>query len=152
MRAGLPIALMAASFLPKVGEVAQRHPNLKLILDHAARNVAGVILVHQRDRLRLQDALAVDAAAVLDGTGSSSLSSPRSTSCIAATEAIAFVMEAMRKTVSVVIVAAPASSAAILGDVEGLPISARRASTGWRLALPSTCGPRSSARRGSPSP
>ena len=36
-RAGLPIALMAASFLPKVAEVAQRHPNLKLILDHLGR-------------------------------------------------------------------------------------------------------------------
>ena len=29
--------MMAANFLPKVGEVAQRHPNLKLILDHLAR-------------------------------------------------------------------------------------------------------------------
>jgi len=36
-RAGLPIALMAANFLPKVAEVARRHPNLKLILDHLGR-------------------------------------------------------------------------------------------------------------------
>ncbi len=36
-RAGLPIAMMAANFLPKVGEIARRHPNLKLILDHLAR-------------------------------------------------------------------------------------------------------------------
>ena len=36
-RAGLPIALMAARFLPKVAEVAERHPNLKLILDHLGR-------------------------------------------------------------------------------------------------------------------
>jgi predicted TIM-barrel fold metal-dependent hydrolase len=36
-RAGLPIAMMAASFLPKVAEVAQRHPNLRLILDHLGR-------------------------------------------------------------------------------------------------------------------
>src|SRR5213075_765827 len=36
-RAGLPIAMMAATFLPKVAEVAQRHPNLKLILDHLGR-------------------------------------------------------------------------------------------------------------------
>ena len=36
-RAGLPIAMMAANFLPKVGEVARRHPNLKLILDHLGR-------------------------------------------------------------------------------------------------------------------
>ena len=36
-RAGLPIALMAANFLPTVGEVAQRYPGLKLILDHLGR-------------------------------------------------------------------------------------------------------------------
>jgi len=36
-RAGLPIALMAANFVPKVGELAQRHPNLKLIFDHLGR-------------------------------------------------------------------------------------------------------------------
>ena len=29
--------MMAANFLPKVAEVAQRHPNLKLILDHLGR-------------------------------------------------------------------------------------------------------------------
>jgi len=40
-RAGLPIALMAAGFLPKVEEVAQRHPNLKLILDHLGRPSGG---------------------------------------------------------------------------------------------------------------
>ena len=40
-RAGLPIALMAAGFLPKVAEVAQRHPNLKLILDHLGRPSGG---------------------------------------------------------------------------------------------------------------
>ena len=38
-RAGLPIAMMAANFLPKVAEVAQRHPNLKLILDHLGRPI-----------------------------------------------------------------------------------------------------------------
>jgi hypothetical protein len=36
-RAGLPIAMMAANFLPKVAEVAQRHPTLKLILDRLGR-------------------------------------------------------------------------------------------------------------------
>src|SRR5499425_301125 len=36
-RAGLPIAMMAANFLPKVAEIAQRHPRLKLILDHLGR-------------------------------------------------------------------------------------------------------------------
>ena len=40
-RAGLPIALMAAGFLPKVEEVARRHPNLKLILDHLGRPSGG---------------------------------------------------------------------------------------------------------------
>ena len=36
-RAGLPVALLAAGFLPKVAEVAERHPRLKLIIDHLGR-------------------------------------------------------------------------------------------------------------------
>jgi predicted TIM-barrel fold metal-dependent hydrolase len=36
-RAGIPVALLAAGFLPKVGEVARRHPGLKLIIDHLGR-------------------------------------------------------------------------------------------------------------------
>lgn len=36
-RAGLPVALLAANFLPKVGEIAERHPRLKLIIDHLGR-------------------------------------------------------------------------------------------------------------------
>jgi len=36
-RAGLPVALLAAGFLPKVADVAQRHPRLKLIIDHLGR-------------------------------------------------------------------------------------------------------------------
>ena len=35
-RAGLPVALAAASFLPLVGQIAERHPGLKLIVDHMA--------------------------------------------------------------------------------------------------------------------
>ncbi len=33
-RAGLPVALLATEFLPLVGEIAGRHPGLKLIVDH----------------------------------------------------------------------------------------------------------------------
>ena len=33
-RAGVPIALAAAMFLPVVGRIAERHPGLKLIVDH----------------------------------------------------------------------------------------------------------------------
>ncbi|MFN8634317.1 MAG: amidohydrolase family protein [Chloroflexota bacterium] len=33
-RAGIPIALQAARFLPTVGFIAERHPGLKLIVDH----------------------------------------------------------------------------------------------------------------------
>jgi predicted TIM-barrel fold metal-dependent hydrolase len=33
-RAGLPVALLASEFLPRVGEIARRHPGLKLIVDH----------------------------------------------------------------------------------------------------------------------
>ena len=33
-RAGLPIALLARQFMPIVGQVAERHPGLRLIVDH----------------------------------------------------------------------------------------------------------------------
>jgi predicted TIM-barrel fold metal-dependent hydrolase len=36
-RAGLPIALLAATYLPTVGRIAERHPGLKLIVDHLGR-------------------------------------------------------------------------------------------------------------------
>jgi predicted TIM-barrel fold metal-dependent hydrolase len=36
-RAGLPVALLAAHFLPTVGQIAERHPRLKLIIDHLGR-------------------------------------------------------------------------------------------------------------------
>jgi len=35
-RAGVPVALAAALFLPTVGQIAERHPGLKLIVDHMA--------------------------------------------------------------------------------------------------------------------
>jgi hypothetical protein len=35
-RAGVPVALAAALFPPTVGQIAERHPVLKLILDHMA--------------------------------------------------------------------------------------------------------------------
>jgi predicted TIM-barrel fold metal-dependent hydrolase len=37
-RAGLPVALLAGTFLPKVAQVAERHPRLKLIIDHLGRS------------------------------------------------------------------------------------------------------------------
>ena len=36
-RAGLPVALLAHTFMAKVGQVAERHPRLKLIIDHLGR-------------------------------------------------------------------------------------------------------------------
>jgi predicted TIM-barrel fold metal-dependent hydrolase len=36
-RAGLPVALLCAGFLPRVAQVAERHPRLKLIIDHLGR-------------------------------------------------------------------------------------------------------------------
>jgi len=36
-RAGLPVALHASAFMPTVGRVAERHPRLKLIVDHLGR-------------------------------------------------------------------------------------------------------------------
>ena len=35
-RAQVPVALAAALFLPTVGRIAERHPGLKLIVDHMA--------------------------------------------------------------------------------------------------------------------
>ena len=35
-RAGVPLALAAALFLPTVGQIAEHHPGLKLIVDHMA--------------------------------------------------------------------------------------------------------------------
>ena len=35
--AGLPVGLACAAFLPVVGQVAERHPGLKLIVDHMGR-------------------------------------------------------------------------------------------------------------------
>jgi predicted TIM-barrel fold metal-dependent hydrolase len=37
-RAGIPVALLAGTFLPKVAQVAERHPRLKLIIDHLGRS------------------------------------------------------------------------------------------------------------------
>ena len=36
-RAGLPVALAAASFLPAVGQIAERYPDARLIVDHMGR-------------------------------------------------------------------------------------------------------------------
>ncbi|MGH7109742.1 MAG: amidohydrolase family protein [Stellaceae bacterium] len=40
-KAGVPIALMASNFLPQVARVAERHPALKLIIDHFGRVRSG---------------------------------------------------------------------------------------------------------------
>jgi predicted TIM-barrel fold metal-dependent hydrolase len=37
-RAGLPVALLAFGFLPKLAQVAERHPRLRLIIDHLGRS------------------------------------------------------------------------------------------------------------------
>ena len=35
--AGIPVALMASGFLPVVGQIAERHPGVRLIVDHLGR-------------------------------------------------------------------------------------------------------------------
>jgi predicted TIM-barrel fold metal-dependent hydrolase len=40
-KAGIPIALMASNYLPQVREIAERHPGLKLIVDHFGRARGG---------------------------------------------------------------------------------------------------------------
>jgi predicted TIM-barrel fold metal-dependent hydrolase len=39
--AGIPVALMASNFLPTVAKIAERHPDLKLIVDHFGRARGG---------------------------------------------------------------------------------------------------------------
>jgi predicted TIM-barrel fold metal-dependent hydrolase len=41
-KAGLPVALLCQDYLPKVAEVAERHPALRLLIDHFGR-VRGVM-------------------------------------------------------------------------------------------------------------
>src|SRR6266536_925547 len=36
-KAQIPVALMASNYLPQVGQIAERHPGLRLLLDHYAR-------------------------------------------------------------------------------------------------------------------
>ena len=41
-RAGVPIALMASRFFPLVGQIAERHPRLRLIIDHLGHMLGGM--------------------------------------------------------------------------------------------------------------
>jgi predicted TIM-barrel fold metal-dependent hydrolase len=41
-REGVPIALMAGTFLPAVGEIAERYPGLRLLIDHLGMRLRGV--------------------------------------------------------------------------------------------------------------
>jgi predicted TIM-barrel fold metal-dependent hydrolase len=40
-REGLPLAMMGGMFLPKFREIAERHPNLRLLIDHCGLNRHG---------------------------------------------------------------------------------------------------------------
>jgi predicted TIM-barrel fold metal-dependent hydrolase len=40
-QAGIPVALMASNYLPLVAQIAERHPSLKLIIDHLGRARGG---------------------------------------------------------------------------------------------------------------
>src|SRR5438046_4539831 len=51
-RAGVPVALAAALFLPTVGRIAERHPGLKLIVDHMAVPPASHVI---DDQLRSEE-------------------------------------------------------------------------------------------------
>ena len=39
-RAGIPVALAAANFVPVVGQIAERHPEVRLIVDHMGRTTS----------------------------------------------------------------------------------------------------------------
>jgi predicted TIM-barrel fold metal-dependent hydrolase len=73
-RAGLPVALLAANFLAKVGEVAGRHPGLKLIIDHLGRRSPAETGEAAWDNLPQMLALAKHPNIAIKATGAPSYS------------------------------------------------------------------------------
>ena len=73
-RAGLPVALLAANFLAKVGEVAERHPGLKLIIDHLGRRSPAETGEAAWDNLPQMLALAKHPNIAIKATGAPSYS------------------------------------------------------------------------------
>ena len=73
-RADLPVALLAANFLPKVGEVAERHPRLKLIIDHLGRRSPAETGEGAWDNLPQMLALARHPNVAIKATGAPSYS------------------------------------------------------------------------------
>ena len=73
-RAGLPVALLAANFLPKVGQVAERHPGLKLIIDHLGRRSPAETGETAWDNLPEMLALAKHPNVAIKATGAPSYS------------------------------------------------------------------------------
>jgi len=73
-RAGLPVALLAANFLPKVGQVAERHPRLKLIIDHLGRRSPAETGEAAWDNLPQMQALAKHPNVAIKATGAPSYS------------------------------------------------------------------------------
>ena len=73
-RAGLPVALLAANFLSKVGEVAERHPALKLIIDHLGRRSPAETGEAAWDNLPQMLALAKHPNIAIKATGAPSYS------------------------------------------------------------------------------
>jgi predicted TIM-barrel fold metal-dependent hydrolase len=73
-RAGLPVALLAANFLSKVGEVAERHPRLKLIIDHLGRRSPAETGEGAWDNLPQMLALAKHPNVAIKATGAPSYS------------------------------------------------------------------------------
>ena len=67
-QAGLPVALAAGNFLPLVGEVAERHPGLRLLVDHLGmplrtKDDAAVVNLPQLVALARHPNVAVKASA-----------------------------------------------------------------------------------------
>jgi len=73
-RAGLPVALLAANFLPKVGQVAERHQGLKLIIDHLGRRSPATTDEATWDNLPQMLALAKYPNVAIKATGAPSYS------------------------------------------------------------------------------
>jgi predicted TIM-barrel fold metal-dependent hydrolase len=73
-RAGLPVALLAANFFPTVAQVAERHPRLKLIVDHLGRRSPAETGEAAWDNLPQMLALAKHPNVAIKATGAPSYS------------------------------------------------------------------------------
>ena len=113
-------ACRRSTFVGEAGGMGQQVLQRDRPLRRAQQRRAG------RVEARRAPAARSSAGSPISGTGASRLSLPSSTSCIAATEVIALVIEAMRNTVSSVIAGPPPTSRSAERALVERPVRGRR--------------------------